>query len=67
MSRKGTFSHLLKDCRLELTLFKSDRASAQQGQEEDSLSDDAAVFCHFPCPLQAFGGVSNPHNHRTVG
>lgn len=50
MSRKGTFSHLLKHRGLESTLFKSDRASAQQGQEEDSLSDDAAVFCHFPCP-----------------
>lgn len=67
MPRKGRFSHLLKDHGLELTLFKSDRASTQPGQEEDSLSDDAAVFCHFPCPLQSFGGVSNPQLPQDSG
>lgn len=66
--QKGSFSHLLKDHRLELTLLKSDRASAQRGQEGDSLSVGAAVFCHAPCSLQPFvEGVATPSCHRQWG
>lgn len=68
MFRKGSFSHLLKDHRLELTLLKADRASAQRGQEGDSLSVDPAVFCHVPCSLQPFvEGVATPSCHRQWG
>lgn len=68
MFRKGSFSHLLKDHRLELTLLKSDRASTQRGQEGDSLSVGAAVFCHAPCSLQPFvEGVATPSCHRQWG
>lgn len=57
-----------KDHRLELTLLKSDRASAQRGQEGDSLSVEAAVFCHAPCSLQPFvEGVATPSCHRQWG
>lgn len=68
MFRKERLSHLLQDQGSELTVLQPDGASAQRGQEEDSLSVGAAVICHAPDSLQpGVEGGSRPQLPQDSG